>query len=92
MRAIKIARHKVARLYFSCLLFFLLIFFFVFSITMRSDRPFDRDIVLESAGIILTYIFPDSTAEGRREGGGATGAARRGEPVAGAAIFVRGHF
>lgn len=46
--------------------FFFYFLLFLFSITTRArpDRPFDRDIVLESAGIILTYIFPDSASGG----------------------------
>lgn len=39
--------------------FFSYSFYFQSRTRGRPDRSFDRDIVLESAGIILTYIFPD---------------------------------
>lgn len=63
---------------FLSIFFFPTLFIFNHDTRCGPDRPFDRDIVLESAGIILTYIFPDSASCAMVDAG------RHGE------IFVRG--
>lgn len=73
IRALIYARHQnhapqSGAIVFLLLTIFFISLFFLFSITMRPDRPFDRDIALESAGIILTYIFPDSAGRATQRG------------------------